>query len=59
MQGQIILSGLLIMADWIASNELYFPLFIYDSNSNVDNRVENGFKSGKKRRFGNHLNAGF
>lgn len=49
MQGQIILSGLLIMADWIASNELYFPLFnIYDSNSNVDNRVENGFEKWKK-----------
>ena len=44
---QMILTGLLIMADWIASNQEYFPLIdIYDiSTEYEDNRVENAMKT--------------
>ncbi len=46
VQGQILLSGMLIMADWIASNSAYFPLIRtdeeYDSSMYPD-RVENAW----------------
>lgn len=41
-KGQILLSGLLIMSDWIASNEIYFPLVdVFDEEvSNKDDRYK-------------------
>lgn len=39
LSGQVILEGLLIMADWIASNETYFPLFSLDQNWATDQQT--------------------
>lgn len=42
---QVIYSGLLILADWIASNEKYFPLIPIDDFCGSKNRIKEGFIS--------------
>lgn len=50
--GQVLLEGLLIMADWIASNERYFPLFELDQHESPDQkqRLINGWKQWQPTR---------
>lgn len=48
-QGQVILSGLLIMSDWIASNEEFFPLLTIDELETEDQEVR--FANGWKKWF--------
>lgn len=49
--GQVILSGLLIMTDWIASNEEFFPLLSIDELEVKDQ--ESRFANGWKKWFKN------
>lgn len=52
LSGQILLSGLLMIADWIASNENFFPLYdVWETYRKGDeDRVERGYaESGVKR----------
>lgn len=50
LPGQVVLSGLLIMADWIASNDKYFPLIPLDESGVEDKegRIRTGWKEWSK-----------
>ncbi|MDU5808793.1 MAG: CRISPR-associated helicase Cas3' [Finegoldia magna] len=57
----VIVSGLLIMADWISSNEKYFPLIDIeqDSITNLEERLHNGWMNWEKSdlwRVSNEIN---
>lgn len=50
---QVILSGLVIMADWISSNEDYFPLMSIEEDTDIidqQKRLENGWTKWLKTR---------
>lgn len=58
----VIVSGLLIMADWISSNEKYFPLIDIeqDSIANLEERLHNGWINWDKSdlwRVSNEINV--
>lgn len=52
--GQVLLSGLLIMSDWIASNESYFPLIDIDEDGIWDSveRIRIGWEKWHKKTPG-------
>ncbi|MCQ2405999.1 MAG: CRISPR-associated helicase Cas3' [Oscillospiraceae bacterium] len=46
-KSKVILSGMLIMADWIASNQYYFPLYAVDTeipHNVIETRINNAMK---------------
>lgn len=58
----VIVCGLLIMADWISSNEKYFPLIDIeqDSIANLEERLHNGWMNWEKSdlwRVSNEINV--